>query len=197
MFALDLSYGGWIANQYDQSGMWYEVSPRLRLGKRFQLVYSFNGDNSFNSIGYVEHNEAEDSVVFGRRNYQKIENNINIDYIFTPHSSISFYLRHYWTKVNYDQYYLLNRDGTLNDYPAYADEADINYNAFNIDLVYTWQFAPGSEMSLVWKNQILSETDRVINSFRENLNQTFSELGKNSISIRVLYYLDYQQIKHR
>ncbi len=197
MLALDLSYGGWIANQYDQSGMWYEVSPRLRLGNRFQLVYSFNGDNSFNSIGYVEHNEAEDSVVFGRRNYQKIENNINIDYIFTPTSSLTFYLRHYWTKVNYDQYYLLNRDGTLNDYPDFADQADINYNAFNIDLVYTWQFAPGSEMSLVWKNQILSETDEVINSFRENLNQTFSELGKNSISIRVLYYLDYQQIKHR
>src|SRR6056297_764850 len=195
-FALDLRFGGWVANEYDQSGLWYSASPRLRLGDKFQLVYDFNGDNSFNSIGYIDNNSAEDSVVFGRRNYQKLENNINLDYIFTPNASLTFYLRHYWTKVNYDQFYLLNKDGTLTDYPAYNENEDINYNAFNIDLAYTWQFAPGSEMSLVWKNQILSETDEVINDFGRNLENTFSDLGKNSISIRVLYYLDYLQIKN-
>lgn len=194
--ALDLRFGGWIANQYDQSGLWYSASPRLRLGNKFQLVYEFEGDNSFNSIGYITHNSAEDSVTFGRRNYQKLENNINLDYVFTPNASITFYLRHYWTKVNYDKFYLLNRDGTLNNYPEYQENEDINYNAFNIDLAYTWQFAPGSEMSLVWKNQILSQTDEVINDFGRNMEKTFSNLGKNSISIRVLYYLDYLQIKN-
>lgn len=195
-FALDLRFGGWVANQYDQSGLWYSVSPRLRLGDRFMLIYDFNGNNSFNSIGYVTNNEAQDSVVFGRRNYTKLENNINIDYIFTPHASLSLYLRHYWSRVNYDRYYLLNRDGTLTDHPAYNENEDINYNAFNIDLAYTWQFAPGSEMSLVWKNQILSQSDHIVNSFTDNIDQTFSDPGKNSISVRVLYYLDYMQLKN-
>ena len=194
--ALDVRFGGWVANEYDQSGLWYSISPRFRLGDRFILIYDFNGDNSFISIGYVDNNSARDSVIFGRRNYQKIENNINIDYIFTPNASLSFYLRHYWTKVNYDRYYLLNKNGTLSQYPEYEGDANINYNAFNIDLAYTWQFAPGSEMSLVWKNQILSESDQIINRFKDNLEHTFSDLGKNSISIRVLYYLDYLQIKN-
>ncbi len=195
-FAMDVRFGGWVANQYDQSGLWYSVSPRLRLGEKFQLVYDFKGDNSFNSIGYITHNSAEDSVTFGRRNYQKLENNINLDYIFTPNASLSFYLRHYWTKVNYDKYYLLNNDGTLTDYTDYNENENINYNAFNIDLAYTWQFAPGSEMSLVWKNQILSTTDQVINNFGRNLENTFTDLGRNSVSIRVLYYLDYLQIRN-
>jgi hypothetical protein len=193
-FALDLRYGGWIANQYNQSGQWYSISPRLRLGDRFQIVYDFNGDDSFNSIGHVWNNGA-DTVVFGRRDYRKIENNINLDYVFTPNSSLSFYLRHYWTRVDYDKYYMLNRNGTIEPYTEYDDNPNINYNAFNIDLAYTWQFAPGSEMSVVWKNQIISETDEIINNFGQNMENTFTDLGKNSISIRILYYLDYLQIR--
>jgi hypothetical protein len=195
MFALDLKYGGWIANEYEQSGQWYSISPRIRLGDRFQMVYDFNGDDSFNSIGHVWNN-GQDTVIFGRRNYRKIENNLNIDYIFTPKSSLSFYLRHYWTRVEYDEIYRLNTDGTIDPYFEYTENPDINYNAFNIDLAYTWQFAPGSEMSLVWKNQIMAETDEIINDFGQNLENTFTDLGKNSISIRILYYLDYLQIRN-
>jgi hypothetical protein len=195
MFALDLRYGGWIANQYDQSGQWYSISPRLRLGDRFQMIYDFNGDDSFKSIGHVWNNGA-DTVIFGRRDYRRIENNINIDYIFTPKSSLSFYLRHYWTRVDYDEYYMLNENGTIVDYNDYNENSDINYNAFNIDLAYTWQFAPGSEMSLVWKNQIMSETDEIINDFGQNFENTFTDLGRNSISVRILYYLDYLQIRN-
>lgn len=194
-FALDLRYGGWIANEYDQSGQWYSISPRLRLGDRFQIVYDFNGDDSFNSIGYVDDNDA-DTVIFGRRNYRKIENNINIDYIFTPHSSITFYLRHYWVRVDYDNYYLLNPNGSIDPYNEFTGNPNQNYNAFNIDLAYTWQFAPGSEMSVVWKNQIISESDEIINNFSQNMENTFTDLGKNSISIRILYYLDYLQIRN-
>ncbi|PLX16076.1 MAG: hypothetical protein C0599_15810 [Salinivirgaceae bacterium] len=195
IFALDIRYGGWIANQYDQSGQWYSISPRLRLGDRFQMVYDFNGDDSFNSLGHVWNNEV-DTVIFGRRDYRRIENNINIDYIFTPKSSLTFYLRHYWTRVNYDEFYMLNEDGSIEGYADYGENPDINYNAFNIDLAYTWQFAPGSEMSLVWKNQIMSESDEIINDFGQNFENTFTDLGRNSISVRILYYLDYLQIKN-
>jgi hypothetical protein len=51
-------------------------------------------------------------------------------------------------------------------------------------------------MSLVWKNQIMAETDEIINDFGQNLENTFTDLGKNSISIRILYYLDYLQIRN-
>ena len=35
---------------------------------------------------------------------------------------------------------------------------DLNFNAWSIDMVYRWNFAPGSEMNIVWKNQLFQET---------------------------------------
>ncbi|MFO7864601.1 MAG: DUF5916 domain-containing protein [Salinivirgaceae bacterium] len=195
-FAYDLKLGGWTGNQYDQSGFWFEISPRLRLGDKFSFIYNFNSDNDFNSIGYVDNNSEGDTIIFGRRNYRKVEQTINLDYIFTANSSLSFYLRHYWSRVKYKDFWYLNTDGSLRANTEYNENEDINYNAFNIDLAYTWQFAPGSEMSVVWKNEVNTSSDYVVKSFRENLEQTFNDPGKNSISLRVLYYIDYLQLKN-
>ena len=194
--ALDISGGGWTGNQFDQSGFWFEFSPRVRLWNRFLTVYSFNSDNDFNSIGYVAHNDAEDTIVFGRRNYRMIEQSVNMDYIFNPKASLSLYLRHYWSRVGYKDFWKLQNDGSLQPHSEYTELEDINYNAFSVDLAYTWQFAPGSEMSIVWKNNINMSSDVIVKSFRENMNQTFNDPGQNSLSIRILYYLDYMNVKN-
>lgn len=194
--ALDINIGGWLGNQFNQSGFWFGVSPRVRLWDKFLTVYDFNSDNDFNSVGYVTHNEAGDTIIFGRRNYRMLEQSINMDYIFTPKASLSLYLRHYWSRVKYKDFWKLQNDGSLQAFPEYAENEDINYNAFSIDLAYTWQFAPGSEMSIVWKNNINMSTDEIVNSFRDNMNQTFNDPGKNSISVRILYYLDYINVKN-
>lgn len=196
MVALDVNGGAWAGNQYNQSGFWFGFSPRIRLWNRFLTVYDFNSDNDFNSIGYVHKNDAEDTIVFGRRNYRMLQQSISMDYIFNPKASLTLYLRHYWSRVSYKDFWTLENDGSLKPNPTYIENEDINFNAFSIDLAYTWQFAPGSEMSIVWKNNINSHNDEIVKSFRDNMNHTFSDLGRNSISIRILYYLDYMQMKN-
>ncbi|MEM9987601.1 MAG: DUF5916 domain-containing protein, partial [Bacteroidota bacterium] len=71
---------------------------------------------------------------------------------------------------------------------------DRNFNAFTVDLVYQWQFAPGSMLTFVWKNSIFTDDPDTTPTFVENLEQTLVAPQLNSFSVRVLYFLDYQDV---
>lgn len=119
--------------------------------------------------------------------------------LFSADSYLSLRLRHYWSRADYlDEYYTLDRNsGSLIPDPSYTENHDYNYNAFNIDMVYTWRFAPGSELSVVWKNSIYNGSDQIFYDFMDNMKDMFSSNKTNSISLKVLYYLDYQYLKKR
>ena len=82
---------------------------------------------------------------------------------------------------------------------TYGRNRDNTYNAFNVDAVYSWWFAPGSEMSLVWKDAIA--TSRQASDARlpyfSNLQSMLNAPQNNSLSVKVLYYLDYLTLFRR
>jgi hypothetical protein len=107
--------------------------------------------------------------------------------------------------VQYNNYFDLTEDGGL--LPSdYSEINDISFNAFNVDMLYIWNFAPGSEINIVWKNAIQAyEVPEVINSiyyemednYFKNLANTLQSPATNSFSIKVLYYFDYQYLKRK
>jgi hypothetical protein len=104
--------------------------------------------------------------------------------------------RHYWSKVLYHQYYELQPDGNLVTLPDQQNH-DTNFNAFNVDLVFSWWFAPGSEMSVVWKNAITPASGKMIAAYFDNLAYTLRSPQNNSLSMKILYYIDYQSLRKR
>ena len=185
-----------IWSDYDQDEFTFSVRPSVKFSDRFSMQYDFELRKKLNDIGYVNSNDT-DTIYFGNRDNTTIENTIESGFIFTANSYISIRLRHYWSRADYnDEYYILNDDGSLSDI-AYGENHDYNYNAFNIDLVYTWRFAPGSELSVVWKNSIYEGSDQIYYDFRENVNNMFAADKTNSLSLKVLYYLDYHYLKKR
>ena len=64
-------------------------------------------------------------------------------------------------------------------------------------MVYTWRFAPGSEMSLVWKNSIYADSDEIYYDFGENMRHMFDTDMTNSVSLKILYYLDWMYFHKR
>jgi len=58
-------------------------------------------------------------------------------------------------------------------------------------MVFQWQFAPGSFMTMNWKNSIYNEGNVVINSYSRNFNNTLEAKQLNTVSLRVLYFFDY------
>jgi len=104
-------------------------------------------------------------------------------------TSFNFRLRHYWSEADYDGYYELSENGRLLPLDYHANH-DVNYNAFNIDLTLRWNFAPGSEMLLNWKNSIYTSDNRLSTPYWENLRNTLESPQINSLSLKILYYFD-------
>jgi hypothetical protein len=194
-FSMDLSIGSAGYPDTDEYSYWAGLGMDLRLGQRITLYYDFDFDDTFNDKGYVDQNENEDTVYFGKRDVHTIENELEMNVSFNNRLSLSFRGRHYWSGVEYINFYQLQKnDGSLVDDNDYNGTTDVNYNIFNVDMVLKWHFAPGSEMSLAWKNSIFSDHDQVIYSYMDNINKTRRTDNLNSISIKILYYIDYNQI---
>jgi hypothetical protein len=173
------------------------VTPRVRFSDRFAVTLSTSYDKNLNNYGWV--NTGYDSLLntittFGRRDVTTINNILTVKYIFNTKASVSLRARHYWSKAKYFDFYTLNNNGKL-DLSGYSQNQDINFNAFTADLQFVWYFAPGSELSVVWKNIISTQDQAVEGDYWNNLGNTLQSPQTNSFSIRVLYYLDYLSIK--
>ena len=126
------------------------------------------------------------TIYFGQRDVLALNNVFNIRYVFTTDISLDLRARYYWSKVEYSRFYTLQSNGDL--LPAgYDQNEDIDFNVFNLDLQFLWFFAPGSQMSLVWKNNILTESDIPSENYFSAFEQTLRSPQTNSFSIRILY----------
>ncbi len=166
------------------------IAPRLRVTDKlsFELSSNFTKDNG--DRGYVNTDEWG-TIIFGKRYLTNLTNSVSIRYLFRNNLSLTLRGRHYWARGDYRSFYDLTDDGQLIDNISYDQNHDFNFNAFNIDMLFQWQFAPGSSLNLVWKNSIYNEGDKVINSYSENFRNTIQSKQLNTISLKVLYYFDY------
>jgi len=191
-YELNLQY----AKRYELDNYYtgFEIEPRYRFSDRFQMIYNLEYGKLTNEQGYVTELDDGD-IIFGTRDVKNVINTLSGKYNFSTKSSISLSFRHYWSPVQYqDQYYSLNEDGTLNN-SDYYENNDINYNIWNLDLNYTWQFAPGSFLTALYRNSIFNEDDLSYIDFGENLDLLFKEPINNVISLKLIYFLDYNNIK--
>jgi hypothetical protein len=179
------SYGG----DFDIRSQFITFSPRLRFSDHLSLEWEISKERIENEPGYVSQDETSNNIYFGERNRQTVVNIIEASYIFNNSMSLCFRLRHYWSKANYDSYYELMEDGNLRP-SLYNNNHNLNYNAFNIDLTFRWNFAPGSEILLNWKNSLYLSDQRLINSYWENFSNTLKGPHINSLSVKFLYYFD-------
>ena len=186
--SFSLHANAYYANK-DKHGYSFRAGTNLRMSTRFNVDYSldFSKGSRFGFVNYVNY----DTIYFGLRDQQTLTNTVNLRYNFTNKHSLNMRLRHYWSIADYrDQFYLLRYDGYLEP-TNYTANADINFNAFTIDLTYTWNFAPGSELTVMWKNQIYTYGENVDYDFINNLTNTINSPQSNSLSIKILYYLDW------
>ncbi|WKK64725.1 DUF5916 domain-containing protein [Lutimonas zeaxanthinifaciens] len=182
--------------RYGSEEQSYELgfSPRFRMNDRLEFGYGFVLDKSLNQPGYVDTLEDE-TIIFGVRQNNQIENSFSGKYNFNDKSSISVSFRHYWSTVAYeDQYYQLDEDGYLSPHP-YSENNDVNFNNWNLDLRYVWQFTRGSELVALYRNTIENQNDRSYLSFGENLSELLDQPYGHLLSIKVIYFLDYNNVK--
>lgn len=190
--AIDATIAGYIASRYHSYGIAFNVAPRFRASDKLFFVYQFFYNDILNNVGYVtdyQDNSDNKIIIFGKRDIQTITNILSANYMINSKMSIDFRFRHYWVTAPYSDYYTLRQDGNL-DPSDYNENNDINFNQFNIDCSYIWNFAPGSQLSIVWKNAISTMASSIDYNFFDNFSHTIGSPASNSFSVRFLYYLD-------
>ena len=173
-----------------------EAEMNWRIGQHVSLSYDAEFAKSIDQKGFAAMNSRQDSIIFAKRNVTTCINTLNASYVINNKTSLSLRARHYWSGVENNQYFLLNSNGSLSGISSFTNNLNQNYNAFTIDMIIRWIFAPGSEMSLAWKTFSYSNENAIeynyLNNFRKAwLNQT------NSISLKILYYIDYNNLVKR
>ncbi|MCJ7759301.1 MAG: DUF5916 domain-containing protein, partial [Gillisia sp.] len=113
---------------------------------------------------------------------------------------ISLTLRNYWSIVRYDeQLFSLQDNGRVTSTTGYTttnipDNPDINFSTWNFDLGYSWQFAPGSFVTALYRNQLFNFDTEARDSFTNSIDTLFKQPLTNVFSLKVQYFLDYNQI---
>jgi hypothetical protein len=171
------------------------IFHNYRFSDKFSVGQELSYRPSYNETGFTD--IVGDTIIFARRNRNTVENVLKWKYNFNNKSGITFRARHYWSKVQNQEFFTLNRDGTLLHTNSYGRNADVNYNALTIDAGYTLQFAPGSFIDIVWKNSIYTNNNAVQFKYVRNLDRTISSPQNNNFSIKVLYYLDYLNFRKK
>jgi len=202
IFALDLDLGGatFFEKNRDTKEYDFEISPRIRFNEKFVLIYSIEYNKEFNDRGYVT--TVDEDIIFGERDRKTLINNIRANYTFNSFHGLSLTFRNYWSTVNYDNdLFILEANGRLNQDSGYQadtleDNPNINYNTWNLDLSYSWQFAPGSFITALYRNQLFNNDNASTDSYGASLKTLFNQPFQNTFSLRIQYFIDYSSIKN-
>jgi hypothetical protein len=179
----------------NSKGLSFGLSPIVRLNDHFTFNLAFGYEKIIRDFGFA--GKQDDLVIFGNRNINTFENSATGKYLFKNNISLSLVARHYYKQGMYKSFYTLLESGNLLPNASYIENKDFSFNSFNVDMVFAWIFAPGSSLNLVWKNEIVGEKRNVAGNYFTNLDETFHEPQMNNISLKVLYYIDYQKLSSK
>ena len=176
---------------------------RYRFNDKFSITHSLTYNPTRNDQGFYNPVDANgnpipvNDILFTRRDLKTVENVISFKYSFNNKSGLTVRARYYWSRVKQVQLYDLKDDGTLAPSVHAADVPLIhqNFNIFNVDAVYTWQFAPGSFINIVWKDQGSTFDGDVRYQYFKNFDHTIAAPQNNNLSVKIIYYLDYLDFK--
>ncbi|HEU4606633.1 MAG TPA: DUF5916 domain-containing protein [Chitinophagaceae bacterium] len=178
-----------------------ELAARYRFNDRLSMDIDFRRQHDHGLFGYAFLRDAvTDAPILARRRYTDAVPIISGTYNFTSRMNITVRARHFWNKIINTNLYNVKPDGYWTERTD-LDPSDYNtnYNAFNLDVFYTWDFRLGSRIILGWKNWLGNDYELMINgsqydSYLGNAAKMMSTPHGNEFTIRFIYFLNYQQL---
>ncbi|WP_286761865.1 DUF5916 domain-containing protein [Salegentibacter sp. UBA1130] len=173
--------------------------PRIRINNKFLVIYGFEYDNEINRPSFVGLQPRD--VIFGNRDMKSFENSLQANYNFTKKQGLNLSFRNFWSLAQFQDgsFSKLNEDGSLTSINYNREEnynPDANFNIWNLDLSYRWQFAPGSEAILLYRNSIFNQDELSYLDFQQSLDNLFNRPARHNFSLRIVYYIDYNRVKN-
>ncbi len=176
-----------------------EFGIRYRFNEKFQVSTSMAIEQDKGNWGWAYLNNSNGSPVIARRNLKRETALLNAQYNFNKKMNWTVRVRHYWSAIDNTNFYNLKNDGYWDEIPFILNK-NINYNTFNIDMFFTWDFLLGSRITLAWKNALGSNVNidpYLYTTYLKNLGQTISNPHSNEVTLKIVYFLDYLDLKKK
>src|SRR6185503_8215472 len=113
-----------------------DFNQKYRMSDKLSLSHRINLEPQKDNVGFADFDNAG-NIIFGRRNRNTVENTVELKYNFNSRMGLNTRVRHYWSKVDYKEFFTLLTDGTLAKNTIFTQNENQNVNFFNVDMVYT------------------------------------------------------------
>lgn len=201
-FAFDLNTSYSKSDEAGRNNYNFMASPRYRFNDKLLLNYSFNFQGQKNNKGFVDSIDNDfnpltpKTIIFANRNVITYSNSISGKYAPNSTTTFNILLRHYWSYAENKNFLGLMDNGNLTDFPSYSVNKNSNFNSWNLDLSYSWWFAPGSQISILYRNSSANFEREINKDFGNNVTNLLNNDALNhTFSISVRYFIDYNQVK--
>jgi len=189
-----------VAPEFSNTFRSVSLGMRYRFGDRFSLDLQTSSHLEENQLGYAFMRETNGEPIVGFRKNRDFTSVLSGIYNFAYRLNLTLRARHYWNKVNYNSFHNVDTKGDLIS-RAFINNQDDNVNVFNVDAFLTWDFRLGSRLILGYKNWLGNE-ERIQfnsgqNSYLRNLGKTFDLRHGNEVTVRFIYFLDYNQLRRK
>lgn len=200
---LFLSYEYLVARFYNAANKKYHIinlGLRYRFSDRFNLEISNRHEAETDYIIYAGR-ESNGQPIIGFVNFKDVESVLAGTYNFTPRINLTLRARHYWSFVPYNRFAYVDAKGReVPRNPSLpAPDVNANINIFNLDAFLTWDFRLGSRLIIGYKNWLNdgSIDGSVYKYYMNNLGRSFSLSHGNEITAKLIYFLDYNQLRKK
>jgi len=179
----------------------YTAGISVRPANNFLLSMNIDYSTKTDKLQYVDTQASglQNRFILGQLNQQTLGLTFRIDYNITPEVSLQYYGSPFATLGQYTNFKEITnaRDGNFNNRfkiinpvlvngDTYRTEdynfkkPDFNFNQFRSNLVFRWEYKPGSQIFLVWSNErtdwlnpgnepLHSAANRLINTAPNNI----------------------------
>ncbi|WP_264536339.1 carbohydrate binding family 9 domain-containing protein [Flavobacterium sp. N1736] len=203
-FALDLNPSLLFFDESGRINYGCDIGPRYRFNDKLLLTYTFSYFRKNNNKGYIDstdddNNESTpETIVFANRNVITYANTLGGKYAINSAMTLNLAIRQYWSYAENKDILELEQDGTLSPYPQYTENKNSSFYSWNADLSYSWWFAPGSQVSILYRNSAANFERTIDKEFKSNVAELLNNTAlKHVFSVSVKYFIDYNAVKNK
>lgn len=164
---------------------------KVAIENRVKYLFGAITQKTFNLILKLEYNVTPDFTIqyYGSpyitsgdlNNFKNVDDSdaqeyLDRFYLYGPH------------EISFDpesNYYNIQESGT-NDFFSFRNP-NFNFKDFRSNLVFRWEYKPGSELFLVWSRFNTNVTSNGDLNLKQSLNDLFSDSGRNIVMFKLSY----------
>jgi hypothetical protein len=172
---------------------------RYRASNRLTLDISNTSEAEKNYIVNADTTEPGGAPIIGYVNFKDITTTLSGIYNFGPKADLTVRLRHYWSKVVYQKFANVDANGDPVFKTGMLPVPNENVNYFNLDAFFTWDFKLGCRLVAGYKNWLGDDenVNPIHKTYFKNFSRTFALRHANELTVKFIYFIDYNQLKKK